>query len=281
MRIVITGHKGQLGQCVRDRLADQDLLLIDLPEQDITQPKSILPAIVDFYPDVVIHCAAYTDVDGCEREPDLAYRVNALGTANVALACQKAGAAMVHISTNEVFDGQKGAPYLEYDHRRPINAYGRTKYAAERYIESLLQRYYIVRVAWLFAPAGKNFVSKICSLARERGRLSIVTDEISAPTYAPHLAEALARLIETEHFGPYHLTNEGHCSRYEFAAHFLGIAGLGHVPLEPITSDLYPRASTPPKECILRNFAAAELLGIRLPHWQTAVKDYFSQVCRL
>ena len=275
MRIAITGHKGQLGQCLQRRLADHELLLIDLPEYDITQVHSIVPAIQDFKPDVVIHTAAYTDVDGCERDPDTAFRVNALGTQNVAVACQKAGAELVHISTNEVFDGRKGVPYLEYEHRNPINTYGRTKYAAERYVELLLQRFYIVRIAWLFAPGGNNFVSKICALARQRGRLAIVTDEISSPTYGPHLADALARLIQTSHYGIYHLTNEGLCSRYEFAAYFLPLAGLGHVQLDRITSEQYKRASTPPLYTPLRNFAAATLLGITLPSWQEAVHDYF------
>jgi dTDP-4-dehydrorhamnose reductase len=278
MRIAITGHKGQLGSCLQRRLIDHPLLLLDQPEHDITRVDSIEPAIVDFRPDVVIHSAAYTNVDGCERDPDLALRVNALGTHNVAVACQKAGAVLVHISTNEVFDGCKGAPYLEFDPCNPINAYGRSKYMAERYVETLLQRFYLVRIAWLFAPGGSNFVSKICAAARGRDRLSIVTDEVSSPTYAPHLAEALARLIQTGHYGVYHLTNEGSCSRYEFAAYFLPLAGLGHVALDPITSDQYPRASRPPLHCVIRNFAAATTLGIQLPAWQEAVQAYFREV---
>jgi dTDP-4-dehydrorhamnose reductase len=277
MRIAITGHKGQLGQCLQRRLAQHEQLLIDMPEHDITRVDSIVPAIDRFRPNVVIHAAAYTNVDGCERDPDLAMRVNGLGTQNVAIACQRAGAALVHISTNEVFDGCKTTPYLEYEQRNPINAYARSKYAGERYVELLLQRFYIVRIAWLFAPGGANFVSKICSIARERGRLAIVTDEISAPTYAPHLADALARLVTTEHYGIYHLTNEGFCSRFEFAAHFLSLADMGGVQIDPITSDQYPRASKPPLNGMIRNFAAATLLGITLPPWQVAVQEYFAQ----
>lgn len=275
MRIVITGCKGQLGQILCRQWAGQTLLSMDLPDYDITRVESIEPAILAFRPDVIIHTAAYTNVDGCERDPDLAYRVNALGTHNVAVAAQKAGAALCHISTNEVFDGHKGAPYLEQDERHPLSAYARSKYYAERYVETLLGRFYIVRIAWLFAPGGSNFVSKICAVGRERGRLRIVNDEISSPTYAPHLAGALARLIETEHYGTYHLTNEGICSRFEFAGYFLPLAGLGHVAIEPITSDQFQRASTPPLYCPIRNFAAAESLGIILPHWHDAVRDYF------
>ncbi|MGC8827649.1 MAG: dTDP-4-dehydrorhamnose reductase [Anaerolineae bacterium] len=278
MRIAITGYRGQLGEWLVRRLEGHELLLLGRPEHDITQPESIVPAIVGFRPDVVIHSAAFTNVDGCARDPDTAYLVNALGTQNVAAACQKAGAAMVYISTNEVFDGTKGSPYLEQDERHPINPYGWSKYAGERFVETLLERFYIVRIAWLFAPGRVNFVSKICALARERGRLSIVTDEISSPTYAPHLADALARLIETGHYGVYHLANEGSCSRYEFARYFLPLAGLGHVPVEPITSDQFQRPSRPPLHCILRNFAAAHLLGIQLPPWEEAVQDYFRRL---
>lgn len=278
MRIAITGHKGQLGQCLERRFAGDELLLIDVPEYDITRVESIVPAIARFKPDVVIHAAAYTNVDGCAKDPDLAFRVNALGTHNVVVACQKADAAMLHISTNEVFDGCKGEAYLEYEGRNPLNTYARSKYAAERYVEMLLNRFYIVRIAWLFAPAGNNFVSKICSIARERDRLAIVTDEISSPTYAPHLADALTELIETGHYGIYHLTNEGVCSRYDFAAYFLPLAGLGHVQLDRITSDQFKRSSTPPLHCVIRNFAATTSLGIKLPHWHKAVEDYFREV---
>lgn len=278
MRIAITGYRGQLGQWLVRRFQGHELLLLGRPAQDITQVERILPAILDFRPDVVMHTAAYTDVDGCARDPDTAFRVNGLGTQNVALACAKAGAALVHISTNEVFDGRKGAPYLEQDRRNPINPYGLSKYYAERYVETLLERFYIVRIAWLFAPGSTNFVSKICALARQRGRLSLVTDEISSPTYAPHLADALARLVETEHYGIYHLVNEGECSRYEFARYFLPLAGLGDVPVDPITSDQFQRASSPPLHCVLRNFAAASLFGIRLPPWQEAAEDYFRRL---
>jgi dTDP-4-dehydrorhamnose reductase len=277
MRIVITGCKGQLGRILCGRLADHETLGIDLPEHDITQVDSIVPAIVDFRPDVVIHTAAYTNVDGCESDPDLAFRVNALGTQNVAVACQKAGAALCHISTNEVFDGRKGAPYLEYEDRNPLSTYARSKYAGERYVEMLLQRFYIVRIAWLFGPGGNNFITKICAAARQRGALRIVSDEISSPTYAPHLADALARLIQTGHYGIYHLTNEGICSRYEWAKYFLPLAGLGHIPVEPIPSAQYRRPSTPPLYCPIRNFAAATLLGITLPPWQQAVDEYFRE----
>jgi dTDP-4-dehydrorhamnose reductase len=234
-------------------------------------------AIVAFGPDVVVHAAAYTNVDGCVRDPDLAYRVNGLGTQNVALACQRAQAALAYISTNEVFDGAATQPYLESDHTNPVNPYGRSKEMGEWYVRGLVPRHYIVRTAWLFSPGGANFPARIASLARERGELSVVTDEVSSPTYAPDLAEALGRLVRSGRFGTYHLVNEGYCSRHEFAQAILHGAGLGHVPVRPILLKDFQRSSTPPSFAPLRNFAAAEVLGIQLRPWQEALTDYQSQ----
>jgi dTDP-4-dehydrorhamnose reductase len=275
MRIVITGHKGQLGRALQEVLKGETLLGLDLPEHDITDRQAIAQAIADFRPQVVIHAAAMTNVDGCERDPDAAYRINSLGTQNVALACQRSGAAMVYVSTNEVFDGTKDEPYLEFDRPNPINAYGRSKLAGEFFTQTLLDRFYIVRTAWLYARGGNNFVTKIIRAADERGELRVVTDEVSSPTYAPDLAEAIAKLIRTEHYGIYHFTNEGICSRYDFAVKILELSGRKHVPVYPITSDQYTRASTPPLYTPIRNFCAATALGIVLRPWDEALKAYF------
>jgi len=276
MRIVITGHKGQLGRALQEVLEGETLVGLDLPEYDITDRQATAQAIADFGPQVVIHTAAMTNVDGCERNPDAAYRINALGTQNVALACQKCGAAMVYVSTNEVFDGTKGEPYLEFDRPNPINAYGRSKLAGEFFTRTLLHRFYIVRTAWLYAWGGSNFVTKMIHLADERGELRVVTDEISSPTYAPDLAEAIAKLIRTDHYGIYHFTNEGICSRYDFVIKILELSDRGHVPVHPITSDQYTRASTPPLYAPIRNFCAATALGITLRPWEEALRDYFA-----
>jgi len=217
-----------------------------------------------------------TNVDGCERNPDAAYRINALGTQNVALACQRCDAAMVYVSTNEVFDGTKGEPYLEFDRPNPINAYGRSKLAGEFFTRTLLHRFYIVRTAWLYARGGSNFVTKMIHLADERGELRVVTDEISSPTYAPDLAEAIAKLIRTDHYGIYHFTNEGICSRYDFVIKILELSDRGHIPVHPITSDQYTRVSTPPPYAPIRNFCAATALGIILRPWEEALRDYFA-----
>jgi dTDP-4-dehydrorhamnose reductase len=275
MRIAITGHKGQLGTALKQVLAGDELLGLDLPEHDITDPSSIIDTVVDFRPDVVIHGAAMTDVDGCEREPELAFRVNVLGTQNISLACARCGAALVHISTNDVFDGKPGRPYYEWDTPTPQSVYARSKAAAEFYVRTLLNRFYIVRTAWLYARGGSNFVTKIIAAADNYGTLKVVTDEVSAPTYAPDLAEAIARLIRTGHYGIFHFTNSGICSRYDWASRILELSGRGQVPIEPITTDQWQRAAPAPLYAPLVNFAGAAL-GITLRPWEEALEDYFA-----
>ena len=274
MRIAITGHKGQLGQALQRVLCQDEILGIDLPEHDITDKNAIAQVICDFAPEVVLHTAALTDVDRCAREPELALRINGLGTQNVALACQRCNATLLTVSTNEVFDGQKGAPFYEYEPCNPINAYARSKLAGEVYTRMFLSRFYIVRTAWLYTSGGNNFPSKIIGAAKKHGRLRVVCDEISSPTYAPDLAEAIASLIRTEHYGIYHFTNEGVCSRYEFSRRILELAGLSDVHVDSITSDQWPRASTPPLHCAIRNLAGAQI-GISLRHWDDALRAYF------
>ena len=278
MRIIITGARGQLGQAMQEALAELALVLIDIPDWDITDP-GLVPVMARLEPDVVIHCAAMTDVDGCARDPDLAYRVNAFGTQNVALACQRCHAALVVISTNEVFDGTASHPYREFDSPCAINPYGASKLAGEQVAARLLNRLYIVRISWLFAPGGDNFVSKMLALADRHGQLQVVTDEVANPTYAPDLAGAVARLIRTGHYGIYHLVNEGHCSRYEFAVEIMKQSGRGSILVLPITSDQFRRASTPPRFAPLQNSVGAAL-GITLRPWQAALADYFAQTAR-
>ena len=275
MRIVITGHKGQLGTALQRVLTGAELLGLDLPEHDITNPVSISEAIVGFRPDVVIHSAAMTNVDGCERAPEAAYRINALGTQNVALACGRCDAALVHISTNDVFDGKLGRPYHEWDTPSPQSVYARSKAAAEFFVRTLLTRFYIVRTSWLYARGGDNFITKIIRAADKHGRLRVVTDEVATPTYAPDLARAIAQLIDTGHFGILHFANSGTCSRYDWARALLELAGRGNVPIEPITADQWQRDAPPPLYAPIPNFIGASL-GITLRPWEEALLDYFA-----
>jgi dTDP-4-dehydrorhamnose reductase len=275
MRIVITGHKGQLGTALQTVLGDQELLGVDLPEHNITDPAAITQTVVEFQPDVVIHAAAMTHVDGCEENPDLAFRVNALGTQNIALACGRSGAVMVHVSTNDVFDGKLGRAYYEWDTPSPQSVYARSKAAAEFYVRTLLTRFYLVRTAWLYARGGSNFVTKIIAAADRHGTLRVVTDEVSAPTYAPDLAAAIARLVGTGHYGIYHFTNSGFCSRHDWACKILELSGRRHVPVEPITTEQWSRAAPPPLYAPLVNLAGTAL-GITLRPWDEALQDYFA-----
>lgn len=276
MRILITGSAGQMGTALQTTLGEHDLFLVDLPDVDITQRESTFAAVAAARPDVVIHCAAYTDVDGCARNPELAYRVNGLGTQNVALACQAHDAVMVHVSTNEVLGGNNPAGYEEWMPLNPQNPYARSKAAAESHVRHLLNRFYIVRLSWLFAPGGRNFIHAILRRAREHGAVRVVTDEIACPTYVKDFSAALAQLIATEQYGVYHLTNEGACSRWEFANEILRLAGLAHVSNTPILSSEFQRSSTPPPYGALRNVAAAAL-GIRLRPWQEALAEYVAE----
>ena len=276
MRIVITGGRGQLGrELARALCTEHDVLSLDLPECDITQ-RTEIDCVASHLPDLVLHCAAMTDVDGCARDPVAAYRANALGTHNVAIACQRANAAMLYISTNEVFDGTKDAPYFEWDEPRAINPYGASKLAGERYVQLLLDHFYIVRTAWLYSVGRNNFIAKVIARAKEKGQLAYVDDEIGNPTYAPDLARAIAELIETNHYGIYHLVGEGAASRYDWAANSLHRAGLSHVPITRAKLADYKRASTPPHNGALANFVAANTLGIKLRPWQDALEEYFA-----
>jgi dTDP-4-dehydrorhamnose reductase len=273
MRVVITGSKGQLGRQLITAFAGHELFELDLPEVDLTQPAAV-GTIADWHPDLVVHAAAYTDVDGCERDPELAFRVNAVGTQNVALAAQRASAAMLHISTNEVFDGAQRDPYREWDRPNPMSVYARSKAAGEQIVRELLGgRSYIVRIAWLFGPGGNNFVTKILAAAEKNGALRVAADEFGNPTYAPDLAAAIAGLVTTGHYGIYHLTNTGFCSRFEFAREIMRLTGNPDLPISPILSAEWMRSSRPPLHAILASTNGAAL-GFTLRSWQEALAEY-------
>lgn len=275
MRIAITGAKGQLGRQLMAVFAGHELWGIDLPEEDITRSETS-DRLAAWRPDLVIHAAAYTDVDGCEKDPELAFRVNAFGTQNVALAAQRAAATMLHISTNEVFDGTRRDLYREWDLPNPMSVYARSKAAGEQIVRDLLGgRFYIVRIAWLFGPGGTNFVTKILAAAAQSSALRVAADEFGNPTYAPDLAAAIARLVATGHYGVYHLTNAGFCSRYEWARAIMRLAGRPDLPIAPILAADWPRPSRPPLHAVLANTAAAGL-GIALRPWPEALADYMA-----
>jgi dTDP-4-dehydrorhamnose reductase len=273
VRVFITGIRGQLGQTLHFALKDHEITGIDLPECDITDRPQIENAIAEAKPDVVIHCAAMTDVERCARDFQTAYRINGLGTQNVALACQTSGAVLLYVSTNEVFDGSAQQPYLEFDTPNPVNPYARSKLAGEWYTRHLLTRFFIVRTAWLYAAGGRNFPHRIIQLADERGSLNVVTDEVGSPTYVVDLAQAIDRLITTDQYGVFHFVNAGACSRYDFAREILRLTGRSTIPITPTTLSAYQRDSRPPPYAPLANVAGAAI-GIHLRPWLDALAGF-------
>lgn len=274
MKIIITGADGQVGKALQKVFSEEQLLLADLPEFDITKMETV-QQFVHEKPDLIIHPAAMTNVDACAKNPNMAYFVNAFGTQNMALVAQRTHAPMVYISTNEVFDGTASEPYHEFSPTNPINPYAASKLAGEKIAARLVQQLYIVRIAWAFDKGSNMFPAKIINAADKHGTLKVVTDEISSPTYVPDLVAAIKQLVSTQHFGTYHLTNTGVCSRYDFAKEILRLSGRGDVPVHPITGTAFERVSTPPKYAPLANNLAAAL-GITMRPWQDALADYFS-----
>lgn len=275
MKVLVTGADGSVGARLVSELTARghQATGTDITDADITDLTSILRRVDAVQPDLVIHCAALTDVDLCARQPDLALRVNGMGTQNVALAAQRIGAALCYISTNEVFDGERGTPYLEYDTPHPINPYGYSKWVGEQVVRELVPRHFTVRTSWLFAHGRQNFLHRIVDRATAGQPLSVVCNEVACPTYGEDLVAALTQLVETERYGVYHLVNEGSTSRYDFARCVLDCYGFHDTPIAKVISAQYPRASRPPTYSALRNFAADQI-GIRLRPWQDAVAAF-------
>jgi dTDP-4-dehydrorhamnose reductase len=273
MRILVTGAAGRLGGCVADGLGDHTVIRADAPEFDITDFAATRAFVRTAQPQVIVHPAAMTDVDGCARDPELAIRVNGFGAQNVALAAAECGAAILYVSTNEVFSGRSTVPYREYDPPAPANAYGYSKWVGEQAVMRVNPRHYIVRSAWLFAHGGRNFIQSILSAAIAGKPLRVVINEVANPTYNDDLADAIAKLVETDRYGIYHFVNEGGCSRYELARHALDRAGYEATPIEAITSQMWQRDSTPPEYAPLDNLAG-KMVGITLRDWREGVDAF-------
>lgn len=280
MRVLITGAWGQLGQELMRAYADCQVLGVGSVEMDVTRAEHTRRAIADWRPDLVVHSAAYTNVDGCEADPDRAFRVNALGARNVALGCQAAGAAMVFVSTDYVFDGRRvGVPLTEYDRVNPLSIYGQSKLAGEGYVRDHLDRFYIVRTSWLHGLHGRNFLRTILQNARAGKELAIVDDQVGSPTFAADLARGIRRLAETGQYGLYHLTNAGACSWYHLAKQALAVAvgrypELSRVPLRPISSEQLSRPAPRPAYSVLRNYNL-ELAGLpALRPYEAALHEF-------
>lgn len=278
MKILITGANGRLGRALQQRLTPHHAIVPlvgshgDGLRVDLSQWELVQQAVEQHAPDFILHTAAWTDVDGCARDPERALRVNGLGTQYLAALSGAHGVPMLYVSTNEVFDGLSATPYREYDPTRPINPYGYSKWVGEQALIRHNPQHMIVRTAWLFAHGGRNFVQTILNAARAGKPLRVVRDEVSHPTSTDDLADAIVQLMITRCWGTYHLTNSGIASRYTFAQAILRTAGID-VPIEPITLKEWPRPSTPPPHTALANHAAAAL-GIMLRPWPEALADF-------
>lgn len=285
MKILLTGASGMLGTDLQRALSrEHELVATDIAggvmPLDITDREQVMRTVADVRPDLVIHSAAYTDVDGCERDPDRAFRVNGLGTWHIAAACARCDSAVLYVSTDFVFDGHKGAPYSEYDTPRPINHYGASKLAGEVHVRTLCPRHYIVRTAWLYGEHGKSFPRSILNAAREGKKLRVVSDQIGSPTFTADLAQAICTLIDNPLYGTYHITNSGMASWYELARRTLALAGMNNVEIKPIKSEEWPSPTTRPQFSVLRNYAL-ELQGRQsMRPWHEALADFVNRISK-
>lgn len=281
--MLITGAFGLLGAHLTEALgACHELVLTDVVGDayplDVTDAHAVRRLLANARPELVVHAAAYTDVDACERDRYRAFKVNAIGTWNVAMACRDAGSAMLYVSTDYVFGGEKGEPYTEYDAPNPLSAYGASKLAGEQYVRALVNEHYIVRTAWLYGEKGKCFPKTILQLSDARKEIAVVSDQVGSPTYARDLAEAIRELIGSPLYGTYHITNEGACSWYDLANAVFALAGREDVTVKPISTTEWAAPAQRPRNSALRNYSL-ELQGHdKLRLWRKALADFVSRL---
>lgn len=275
MRILVTGVKGQLGHDVVNELKKRGHtpIGVDVEEMDITDASAVEKEIKKEPLDAVIHCAAYTAVDAAEDNRELCMRVNAEGTRNIARVCRELDLKMVYISTDYVFDGEGERPWEPDDPREPLNVYGESKYQGELAVEEYLEKYFTVRIAWVFGVNGKNFIKTMLRLAESQKEINVVNDQIGSPTYTYDLAVLLADMVETEKYGRYHATNEGLCTWYEFAKEIFRQAGAD-VKVNPVSSDEFPAKAKRPHNSRMDKSKLVQNGFRPLPTWQDALKRY-------
>lgn len=288
MKILITGCNGQLGAELvkilhqgRSELGEipaaykgAQVTGIDLPDLDISDGPAVRAYIQEKRPDVILNCAAVTNVDGCEREPDQAMKGNAIGPRNLAAAAAETGAKLLHVSTDYVFGGDGDKPYAEWDVCAPQGAYGASKLLGERYVRERCPRYFIVRTAWLYGYHGKNFVKTILRLAREKGSCKVVNDQRGNPTNAADLAHHILKIAATEEYGVYHCTGEGVCTWYDFARKIVELSGIPCC-VEPCTSEDFPSPTRRPAYSALENRMLRCTVGDEMRPWEEALSCFF------
>ncbi len=286
MKVLVTGVNGQLGHDVVNELTKRHHTAIstDRDEMDITNAKQVLDFVKENAPDVVIHCAAWTAVDLAEERIDDTMKVNASGTRNIATACKEIGCKMIYISTDYVFDGEGTASWKPDDTCNPLNVYGQSKYEGEVAVRELLDKYFIVRIAWVFGINGNNFVKTMLKLGKTHDKLTVVSDQIGTPTYTYDLARLLVDMAESDKYGTYHATNEGgFISWYDFTVEILKQASnydnsYLNVNVTPVGSDAYPTKAKRPSNSRLDKSKLADNGFTPLPDWKDAIKRYLKEL---
>ncbi len=285
MRVIVTGCKGQLGYDVSKELIRRGdtAIAVDVEEMDITDKKAVEEYISNANADAVIHCAAYTAVDSAEDNIDICRKVNRNGTYNIARACKNNDLKMIYISTDYVFSGEGAKPWEPDEKREPLNVYGKTKYEGELAVENTLDKYYIVRISWVFGLNGKNFVRTMLSLGKTHTKLTVVDDQIGSPTYTADLAKLLCDMVHSDKYGKYHATNEGFCSWYDFTREIMKQAAeyypeYAKVEVSPVGSDAYPTKAKRPSNSRMSKDKLAINGFDKLPSWQDALKRYLKEL---
>jgi dTDP-4-dehydrorhamnose reductase len=274
VRVLLLGAYGQLGAAVRRVFTRHDVETPEKGECDVADVAAVESALDRFRPDAVLNSAAYTAVDAAEDDVATAYRVNRDGARVLAEASARRGIPLLHVSTDYVFDGEKGAPYVESDPTHPLQVYGASKLAGEEAVRRANPRHWIARTAWLYGPVGKNFALSIRAAAAREAKLRVVDDQSGSPTYAPHLAAALERLLESREYGTFHLANAGLASRFEFAGALLAALG-SRAPLEPVPTSAWPTRARRPRNTAL---ASERGLELALPDWRAGVHAFAAAV---
>lgn len=278
MKILVTGVKGQLGYDIVRECEKRGIKTagVDIEEMDITDKAACERVICAENVDAVIHCAAYTAVDAAEDNEELCRKVNAEGTKNIAEVCKSLDIKMMYFSTDYVFDGEQDRPWEPEDKRQPLNVYGQTKYEGELAVEKL-EKFFIVRIAWVFGINGKNFVKTMLRLGKENGVVNVVNDQVGSPTYTYDLARLAVDMIQTERYGYYHATNEGECTWYTFACQIFNEAGM-KVTINPVDSSAFPAKAKRPHNSRMEKKKLTENGFERLPSWQDALKRYLHEI---
>ena len=279
MKVLVTGVKGQLGYDVVKELEKRGMeaVGVDIEEMDITDAASVDAVIKGAAPDAVIHCAAYTAVDAAEDNVEICRKVNADGPRNIAKVCKELDIKMIQISTDYVFEGLGERPWEPDDEANPQSVYGLTKYEGEKAVMENLDKYFIVRIAWVFGVNGKNFVKTMLNLGKTRDKLTVVCDQFGSPTYTYDLARLLVDMVLTDKYGIYHATNEGFCNWYEFACEIFKQAGIS-VEVAPVTSDQYPAKAKRPFNSRMSKDKLEEKGFERLPDWKDALGRYLKEI---